>query len=217
MDIHWVLPQTIANFFTSYECLALFLFFFATEAGIPLLVPGPVVIFYAAFLAGQGQGNVFLILLSAVTGAALGSFLLYTVAAKGGHPLLLKYGKYIRLQPENVNRVESWFKRKGGMSIFLGRMIPGIRIQTVIAAGLFRVPCSIFLSSTVLSALIWIVTCFSMGFVLRNRGEWLIDCLTNPLLVVAIVVPLLVVGITLVIIRRKTATSKLKQSTRVTA
>jgi membrane protein DedA with SNARE-associated domain len=217
MDIHGVLPQTMANFFTSYECLALFLFFFATEAGIPLLVPGPVLIFYAAFLAGQGQGNVFLILLSSIIGAVLGSLLLYTVAAKGGHPLLLKYGKYIRLQPENVNRVESWFKRKGSMSIFLGRMIPGVRLQTAIAAGLFRVPRRLFLSSTVLSASIWIGTCFSIGFILRNRGEWLIDCLTNPLLMAAIVVPLLVIGATLVILRRKIVTSKLKQSARVAA
>ncbi len=215
MDIHGVLSQTMANFFTSYECLALFLFFFATEAGVPLLVPGPVVIFYAALLAGQGQGNAFLILLSAIAGAVLGSFFLYTVAAKGGHPLLLKYGKYIRLQPENVNRVESWFKRKGGMSIFLGRMIPGIRLQTAIAAGLFRVPRSLFLSSTVLSASIWMVTFFSMGFILKNRGEWLIDCLTNPLLMVAIVLPLLVIGATLVILRKKAITGKLKQSARV--
>jgi membrane protein DedA with SNARE-associated domain len=217
MDINGILPQTLINFFTSYECLALFLFFFATEAGVPLLVPGPVIIFYAALLAGQGQGNAVLVLLSAIAGAVMGSLFIYTISAKSGHSLLLRYGKYIRLQPGNVNRIESWFKEKGGMSIFLGRMIPGIRLQTTIAAGLFRVPRGLFLSSTVLSASIWIGTYFSMGFILRNKGEWLIDCLTNPLFMAAIVLPLLVAGAMLVILRRKTIAGKVEQSAGVAA
>jgi membrane protein DedA with SNARE-associated domain len=217
MDSVGGLQQTMVHFFASYECLALFLFFFVSEAGVPLPVPGPVLIFYAAFLAGQGQGNVFLILFSAIIGAVLGSWLLYTVAAKGGHPLLLKYGKYIRLQPGKIDSVETWFKRQGGMSIFLGRMIPGLRLQTTIAAGLFRVPRSLFLSSTALSAATWIVTCFSIGFVLRNKYEWLIDGITNPFLMAAIVLPLLAITASFVLSRRKAITSKLKQSAGVAA
>jgi membrane protein DedA with SNARE-associated domain len=204
------LQQTMVHFFTSYECLALFLFFFISEAGVPLPVPGPVLIFYAAFLAGQGQGNVFLIFLSAITGAVLGSWLLYTIAEKGGHPLLLKYGRYVRLQPEKVERVETWFKRQSSISVFLGRLIPGVRVQTAIAAGLFLVPRNLFLASTALSAAIWITTYFSLGFALRNGYEWLIDCLTNPFLMAAVVLPLLAVAAAFVILRRKPITDKLE-------
>jgi len=96
-------------------------------------------------------------------------------------------------------------------------MIPGLRLQTTIAAGLFRVPRSLFLSSTALSAATWIVTCFSIGFVLRNKYEWLIDGITNPFLMAAIVLPLLAITAAFVLSRRKAITSKLKQSAGVAA
>ena len=99
MDIVESLPQPAVTFLIGYEYLALVLLFLAAEAGIPLPFPSAGVVLYAAYLARQGQGNVFLVLLSVALGMVLGSWLLYSAALRGGHPLLARYGRYIRLQP----------------------------------------------------------------------------------------------------------------------
>lgn len=171
MSIFDSLPGGLVDFFVRYEYLALLLVFLISEAGVPLPFPNYLLILYATYLLGEGKGNVFLIFSSAALGMILGAGLLYWIALRGGHPLLQRYGRYIKLQPDRLARVEAWLKRRGGVAIFLGRLTPGIRVQTALVAGLFRVPGAVFATSVTLSAMVWVFVYVLAGILMQDQYE----------------------------------------------
>jgi membrane protein DedA with SNARE-associated domain len=203
MDATESLPQGVISFFITYEYLALILVFFISEAGIPLPLPSFALILYAAYLTGQGQGNLFLILVSVVLGMVLGSWLLYTLAARGGRPLLEKYGKYIFLKPERLNRAEAWFNKRGRIAVPLGYLMPGIRLQTVVAAGVFHVPGRTFLCSTIVSAVIWTSIYLCLGVLCGNAYSLVKDSMTNPYVIAAMVGVALAAVVTVLAIKAR--------------
>ena len=168
MELFDRLPEGVSNFFITYEYLALVLLFLISEAGIPLPFPNYLLVIFGSFLAFQGHGNLVLVLCFSVLGMIAGAWLLYQLARRGGHPLIMKYGKYVQLKPERVALVEGWFKKRGRIAVFLGRISPGVRIQTAAVAGLFRVPNHVFLSAAALSALLWTLLYILVGFLLKN-------------------------------------------------
>ncbi|MGE5508926.1 MAG: DedA family protein [Chitinophagales bacterium] len=91
----------------------------------------------AGAVAGAGYGSPFVIWLACATGMAVGSTLLYLLAANQGHALL-RHAFIARQVPEQaLARVESWFGRYGVLTIFFGKLIPGLSFATVLASGLF--------------------------------------------------------------------------------
>ncbi|MEE8373856.1 MAG: DedA family protein [Dehalococcoidia bacterium] len=208
MDAVDSLPQGVVTFFVAYEYLALVALFFISEAGVPLPLPNFALILYASHLSGQGQGNLFLILLSVVVGMLAGSLVLYLAASRGGRPLLQKYGKYMRINPERLARAESWFHRRGRLAIVLGYLIPGIRYQTVVAAGVFQVRRRTFLSSAAISAIVWTSFYICLGLVFGNAYALVTGSLKSPYLVAAVVAVVLAVIVWIAV--RRTASVREK-------
>lgn len=208
MDAVDSLPQGVVTFFVAYEYLALVALFFISEAGVPLPLPNFALILNASYLSGQGQGNLLLILLSVVVGMLAGSLVLYLAASRGGRPLLQKYGKYMRLNPERLARAESWFHRRGRLAIVLGYLIPGIRYQTVVAAGVFQVRRRTFLSSAAISAIVWTSFYICLGLVFGNAYAMVTGSLRSPYLVAAIAVVVLTVVVGLAVRRVVSARGK---------
>lgn len=175
-----------------YGYIALFILLTAEEAGIPLPVPGDLVIAYAGFLSFQGHLNwaaVFFVCLAAV---ALGSFILYSISLRWGHPLIERYGRYLRLTPERISRAEDFFRHRGGLAIVVGRLTPGLRTATSAVSGLFEVPVWIFVPSTLLASAFWVAAFLALG----SLGETVFDELRAylqpqwPFLIAVIVIAL---------------------------
>ena len=166
------LPWGLTHFLLRYEYLALFCLFVISEAGVPIPLPTNLMLMYCGFLATQGGGSIPLIMLSSICGMMVGAMILYSVCLWGGPKLLTKYGKYIKLTPELIAKVEAWFKRWGSWAVFLGRLLPGVRIhQTAVAAGMFRVRPRIFFISAIVAAFLWIAFYLWMGFLVKEGYE----------------------------------------------
>src|SRR5665811_1972990 len=79
-----------------------------------LPLPSEVVIPFAAYKAGQGDLNVFIVVLSGTLGALSGSLINYTLAYYLGRPLVYKFadsriGKIFLLSKEKVEHAEQYF------------------------------------------------------------------------------------------------------------
>lgn len=152
-------------FIEKFSYLGLFLLLLAEEGGIPLPIPGDI---FIATVAALPKTN-YLMLVVIVVGATLcGSTILFTLARYFGHKLLTKFGKYIKLTPSRVKRVEKWFEKHGGKAIVIGRLIPGLRIVTPAVAGIFEVSYKTFWLYTAIAAFIWANLYFVIG---RFFGE----------------------------------------------
>jgi membrane protein DedA with SNARE-associated domain len=207
VDIIESLPEGVAALFTGYEYPTLLVLFLISEAGVPLPFPNYLLVIYAAYLAGRGQGNIFLILLFAVLGIVLGSWLLYLISLKGGKPLLLRVGKYLKLQPEKLARAEEWFSKRGGLAIIVGRLTPGLRIQIAIVAGIFNVRHDVFLYSTAISATIWTGFYLCLGLLLKAGYETVTGYLSPGYQLAFAVIILLIVAVGFAAFRTKKGSS----------
>ena len=183
------IPDVVNRYFLTYGYAAIFLVFLISEAGIPIPFPSYLMVIFASYLAFDGKANVPLILLSTVVAMVCGAYFLYLVSRKGGYPLLRKYGRFIKLYPERIDKVEQWLRKRGTVAIFVGRLCPGIRIhQTAIAAGIFRTPHQSFLLATTLAAIPWTGFYIGMGGLIYKGQEQFYEHLGQYRLIAGIVI-----------------------------
>lgn len=148
------------EFVQHYSLFALFVILFIEEGGIPLPVPGDI---FIATVAGFPKTNYFALVATVVCATLAGSTILFSLSRTLGNKLLAKFGKFIKLTPDRVKKVEGWFKKYGGATIVAGRLLPGLRIVTPFVAGLFKVDYKTFWAYTALAAFIWANIYFVLG------------------------------------------------------
>jgi membrane protein DedA with SNARE-associated domain len=141
-----------------------------------LPLPSEVVIPFAAYKAGQGDLNVFIVVLTGTIGALCGSLINYTLAYYLGRPLVYKFaesklGRVFLLSKEKVMHAEEYFIRNGRTSTFIGRLVPGIRHLISIPAGLAKMSLRDFMLFTFVGAGIWNVILAIIGYYLYDLRE----------------------------------------------
>jgi membrane protein DedA with SNARE-associated domain len=190
----WFRPvtRTLGRFVTEHQGLGLFLVIFAEELGIPLPAPGDVAIAWGGYLTTTGAIQLPVAYLAVIAGATTGSFCLYTLSRRFGHPFLVRFGPYAGLYPDRLERAERAFRRWGPWAIIVGRHIPGMRIVLSAFAGAFSVPARVFVPSVLVSCTIWAAIFLSLGRVMGIHSRLLFRLLPLHLLPLAILLIVIV-------------------------
>ena len=136
-------------------------------------VPSELVVAPAAYNAASGELNIFLVVLFATIGAAIGATINYVVALYVGRPVIYKFanskwGKMCLLNQEKVEKSEKYFDKHGVAATLTGRLIPGIRHLISIPAGLARMHYGKFLLYTTLGAGVWHSILAALGWYLAS-------------------------------------------------
>ena len=152
-----------------------------------LPLPSEVVIPFAAYKAGQGDLNVFIVILSGTFGALCGALINYTLAYYLGRPLVYKFagsriGRIFLLSKEKVAHAEDYFIRNGRTSTFIGRLVPGVRHLISIPAGLAKMNLRDFMLFTFVGAGIWNIILAVIGYYLYEIREQIFPYLGHILL-----------------------------------
>lgn len=137
--------------------------------------PSEVIVPPAGFLASQGEMNIVVVILCGVLGSLLGALVNYCIAAYLGRSFIIKYSKYLFLSDGRFEKFEAFFIKHGEITIFTGRLIPGIRQYISLPAGLVRMNIFKFLFYTALGAGIWVTILALLGYVLGNNIDLLKD------------------------------------------
>ena len=136
------------------------------SANIPL--PSEIIMPFSGFLVAQGQFNLWLVGLSDAIGCVIGSILSYWLGMRGGRPLIEKYGKYILISHHDLDLADSWFKKRGEMTVFIGRLLPIIRTFISFPAGIAKMHFWRFVIYSFLGSLPW---CLLLAFIGQKMGE----------------------------------------------
>ncbi len=104
-------------------------------------IPSELVLPLAGSRVASGDMGYLEAVLAATVGSVLGALVLYALGRFGGRPLLLRYGRLLRLDERRLDRAEAWFDQRGDWLVLLGRVIPGVRSVISVPAGLARMPC----------------------------------------------------------------------------
>ncbi len=132
------------------------------DFGVP--VPGETVLILAAVYAATGRLNIVLVALLGFCGAVLGDNIGFAIGHFGGRPLTERYGRYIFLTPERLDKTTRFFNRHGGKIIIVARFIEGLRQANGIIAGTTGMQWVRFLIFNAIGAALWVVVWTSIGY-----------------------------------------------------
>ncbi len=135
-----------------------------SAAFVGLLVPGETLVIFSGFLAAQGLLELGDLLVVVTTGGILGDTLGYTLGHRLGRPWLLRFGRWVGVRAERVERVDGFFAHHGGKTVFLGRFIGFLRALAPFVAGASRMPYRQFLPYNVLGGFLWSLSCVVLGY-----------------------------------------------------
>jgi len=164
----------VQQFISSYGYLAVFILMLAESACIP--VPSELTMLFAGALsAGAVAGahlNLVLAITAGVAGNVAGSYLAWGIGVYGGRAAWHRWGRYILLRDDDIDRAERWFGRHGTKAVFFGRLLPVVRTFISLPAGLARMPAGRFGIYTVLGCIPWTAALAWTGYLVgANWGS----------------------------------------------
>jgi membrane protein DedA with SNARE-associated domain len=148
------------EFITTYGYFAIFLVVALESAGVPM--PGETALVTAAIFAGQGALDIKWVIASAAVAAILGDNLGYWVGREFGFPIVLRYGRYIRLDEGRLKLGQYLFQRQGGKIVFFGRFVAVLRAFAALLAGINRLSWPRFFAFNAAGGVVW-ATLFGLG------------------------------------------------------
>jgi membrane protein DedA with SNARE-associated domain len=136
----------------------------------------------AGYLIFEGKMGWALVILSGVAGSMAGALFNYWVARRFGRPFFLRYGKYVLLKPEHLDKADAFFAKHGEITTFVGRLLPVIRQFISLPAGVARMPLGKFCLYTGLGAGIWVSVLTVVGYLVGRNADLLHSTLRNATL-----------------------------------
>ena len=138
-------------------------------------IPSEVVMPFAGFMVSEERLSFLGAILAGSLGAGLGALIIYYIGYALGRDRLqrwvCRYGKFIFLEPKDLDRALVTFRKHGRPAIFFGRLVPGVRSLISIPAGINRMPIREFLPLTLLGTLIWNLFLVSAGYLLGQNWQ----------------------------------------------
>ncbi|MDQ4129248.1 MAG: DedA family protein [Actinomycetota bacterium] len=118
-------------------------------------IPSEVVLPLAGFVVGRGELGFLQALLASTAGSVAGAFVLYALGRYGGRGLVLRYGHWLRVSAEELERAEGWFRRYGDWVVLGARVVPLARSIVSIPAGTMKMPLLRFTVLTAVGSGVW--------------------------------------------------------------
>lgn len=162
------------------------------DFGVP--VPGETILLAAALYAGAGRLNIIIVGIIAFLGAVLGDNIGYALGHFGGRRLVLRFGRYVRLTEQRLERAEGFFDRHGGKVVTVARFVEGLRQVNGIAAGLSKMPWPRFVAFNVLGAALWVGLWSCVGYFAGNHLEAVYGQLRRYEIYVGVAIGVLIVA-----------------------
>jgi membrane protein DedA with SNARE-associated domain len=162
------------------------------DFGVP--VPGETVLILGAVYAGAGRLNIVLVCLLGFLGAVLGDNIGFAIGHFGGRRLVERWGRYVFLTPERLDKATGFFERHGGKIIIVARFIEGLRQANGIIAGTTGMHWARFLLFNAIGAALWVAVWTSIGYFSGSHINAIYDAATRYSAYLAIAAGVLIVG-----------------------
>lgn len=134
------------------------------------IIEGPVLMLASGFLVRLGFLEFWPIYLVLIAGDLTADALWYWIGHRGARPLIEKYGRFISVTEENVERAEKFFHNHQIKILFISKITMGFgfALATLIAAGAARVPFKKYLTVNFFGQFIWTGILMGAGYFLGH-------------------------------------------------
>jgi len=171
LDLQGLL-EDISNTLGAWTYLLVGFFAFAeTGAFIGLVVPGETTMLLGGAVAGQGAIDVYLLIAIAWFAAWLGDTFSFFLGRRLGREFVMKHGPRVGISHERFEKVEDYFGRHGGKTIFIGRWISLVRAFAPFIAGSSGMNYRAFVPYSILGTGLWASLHILVGYFFSRSIE----------------------------------------------
>lgn len=163
------LAKLLQTFFGGWSAYALLAAIVFSETGllVGFFLPGDSFLFTIGVVAGFGQLNLPLIIITLFVACFLGDNVGYFLGYRTGAKIFQKKDSLLFRQ-EYVRRTQEFFEKHGGKTIIYARFVPIVRTFTPFMAGVGRMPYSRFIVFSIFGGLGWVIAMTMLGYTLGN-------------------------------------------------
>lgn len=136
------------------------------SACIPL--PSEIIMPFAGYVAYLGHLNLFWAATAGAIGCNLGSAVAYWIGARGGRPLVERYGRWVLMSNDDLLRMVWYFQKYGSITVLLARILPVVRTFIAFPAGIAKMNQFRFHLYTFIGSWPW---CFGLAWVGMKLGQ----------------------------------------------
>ncbi|HYJ21238.1 MAG TPA: bifunctional DedA family/phosphatase PAP2 family protein [Solirubrobacterales bacterium] len=166
------LLEEISNALGAWTYLLVGFFAFAeTGAFIGLVVPGETTMLLGGAVAGQGAIDIYLLIAIAWFAAWMGDTTSFFIGRRLGRDFVLRHGPRVGISHERFEKVEDYFSRHGGKTIFIGRWISLVRALAPFIAGSSGMRYRAFVPYSVLGTGLWASAHILIGYFFSRSVE----------------------------------------------
>ena len=182
----------VRDFFADYGLLALFALMVADNIGVPL--PSEVPLLLAGVFVSEGDMAYPAAVAVAAAGSVIGSLIAYGLGRTAGRAVALRWGRFVLISPDDVDRAERWFDKRGDLAVLLCRMVPLARTIISIPAGILEMKIWRFTLFTAIGSTLWCLAVIAAGWILGNRYEGIVGGFSIVGMIVAMIVVAVAAG-----------------------
>lgn len=198
---------------STWGYLAVFLLSIAQSACVP--TSSELTFGFAGFLAYTGHFNILAVVAVGAIGELIGAYIAWAFGITGGRALVLRYGRLIRVEPAQLDRLEAWYARHPRWGVFASRLLPVVRNFVALAAGLAEVPPVLFGVLTFLGSLVWDGALTLLGYSVGSAWARVAHTVSDAGYLAVALVVLVVVG--LYMLHRRASGSRRESSSSTAA
>jgi membrane protein DedA with SNARE-associated domain len=170
----------------AYGYWAVFVIVGLESLGVPM--PGETTLIAAAIYAGATHRlSIELVIVAAMAGAIIGDNIGYTIGHWGGYRILVRYGRYIRLNEARIKLARYIFLRHGSKVVFFGRFVSVLRTYAAFLAGTTRMPWWRFFAFNAAGGVVWALIYGVGAYLLGGQLERLTRTADIALAIAAVV------------------------------
>ena len=162
------------------------------DFGVP--VPGETVLILGAVYAGTGRLSVWLVGILAFLAAVTGDNIGFAIGHFGGRRLVERWGRYVLLTPERLDKATGFFERRGASIIVIARFVEGLRQANGIVAGTTGMHWARFLAFNAIGAALWVAVWTCVGYFSGNHITSIYNTASRYSTYFAIAVGVLLIG-----------------------
>ena len=171
--------EFIISFLSEWGYLALFICMALENMNIP--IPSEIILGFAGFLVSQGVFSFWPTILIGTLAGLIGSLASYYMGYKGGRDMILRHTQKGGMGAKKMIAAKNWFETYGGIAVFTGRLLPGIRTFISLPAGIDRIRVEIPNVSdpnqilTIIGTIPWTIFLVYMGAMLGENWHSLLS------------------------------------------
>lgn len=138
--------------------------FLESAALLGLIVPGETMVVIAGILASQGYFDLGDCLIVVTLGALLGDSTGFLLGRNTGREYFDRHRRLFFLKKKHLDKVDSYFQKHGGKTVFFGRFVGFLRALAPFTAGMAKMPYPKFLRYNAPGGILWAIGFTLLGY-----------------------------------------------------